>query len=126
MGVITYIILCGYRSFYTARSEAKSLVQKMLIVDPSTRVTIAWILQCPWLVDTVPKTPIDISRMLDFKNYEQTQIEIAAANDAQHRLVDDDADDDDSNINLPTYDNSGLAKRVAQREQKHAIANGTP
>ncbi|CAF4193204.1 unnamed protein product [Rotaria sp. Silwood2] len=152
MGVITYILLCGYPPFYAAHrgmigthnmkskikagkyefpkaewnkisSEAKSVVQKMLIVDPSARVTIDWILQCPWLVGTVPETSIDISPMFDFENYEQTRIEIVAANDAQRRLVDD---DDDSNINISTYESSRVLKRAAKREQKRATENGDP
>ncbi|CAF4187023.1 unnamed protein product, partial [Rotaria magnacalcarata] len=64
------------------------------------------ILRCPWLVGTVPETPIDIHSMFDSENYEQMQIEIAAANHAQRRA---DADDD-AHIDLLTPDKSRIAQ----------------
>lgn len=102
MGVIMYILLCGYPPFYSIHGgtisagmktkikageyqfpkaewknvsqEAKSVIQKMLTVDPASRATIDWILRCPWLVGTVPDTPIDIQSMFDSENYEQMQV----------------------------------------------------
>ncbi|CAF0819943.1 unnamed protein product [Rotaria sordida] len=148
MGVIMYILLCGYPPFFSTHGgaisagmktkikageyqfpksewknvsqEAKSIIQKMLTVDPATRVTIDWILRCPWFTGTVPETPIDIRPMLDAENYEQMRVEIAAANHAQRRA---DADDDE-NINQLAPEKSRIAKlRAAKRHRQGANEN---
>ncbi|CAF3575688.1 unnamed protein product [Rotaria socialis] len=150
MGVVMYILLCGYPPFFSINGgtisagmktkikageyqfpkaewknvseEAKTVIRKMLTVDPATRATIDWILRCPWLVGTVPETPIDIHSMFDSENYEQMQIEIAAANHAQRRA---DADDDE-HIDLLTPDKSRIAQRAAKRQRQSATENAIP
>ncbi|CAF0761799.1 unnamed protein product [Adineta ricciae] len=150
MGVIMYILLCGYPPFFSTHGgaisagmktkikageyqfpkaewknvsqEAKSIIQKMLTVDPANRVTIDWILRCSWLTGTVPETPIDIRPMLDAENYEQMRVEIAAANHAQRRA---DADDDE-NINHLGPETSRIAKlRAAKRQRQPATEGNT-
>ena len=102
MGVIMYILLCGYPPFFSIHGgpispgmenkikagayqfpntewghisqEAKSIIQRMLTVDPAARVTIDWILRCSWLTGTVPETPIDIHSKLDFENCQQMRV----------------------------------------------------
>ena len=102
MGVIMYILLCGYPPFFSTHGgaisagmktkikageyqfpkaewknvsqEAKSIIQKMLTVDPASRVTIDWIIKCAWFTGTVPETPIDIHSMWDSENYEQMRV----------------------------------------------------
>ncbi|CAF0812898.1 unnamed protein product [Adineta steineri] len=147
MGVIMYILLCGYPPFFSTHGgaisagmktkikageyqfpkaewknvsqEAKTIIQKMLTVDPATRVTIDWILKCSWLTGSVPETPIDIRPMLDGENYEQMRVEIAAANHAQRRA---DADDDE-NIDQLAPENSRIAKLRAAK-QRHRQVGG--
>ncbi|CAF2699058.1 unnamed protein product [Rotaria sp. Silwood2] len=148
MGVIMYILLCGYPPFFSTHGgaisagmktkikageyqfpkaewknvsqEAKSIIQKMLTVDPAARVTIDWIVRCSWFTGTVPETPIDIRPMLDAENYEQMRVEIAAANHAQRRA---DADDDE-NINHLAPEMSRIAKlRAAKRHRQGANEN---
>jgi len=144
MGVIMYILLCGYPPFFSIHGgaisagmkskikageyqfpkaewknvsqEAKSIIEKMLTVDPAARVTIDWILRCPWLTGTVPDTPIDMRPMLDAENWEQMRVEIAAANHAQRRA---DAEDDKV-IDLLTPDKSRVAQRAAKRQRQAA------
>jgi len=146
LGVIMYILLCGYPPFFSTHGgaisagmktkikageyqfpkaewknvsqEAKSIIQKMLTVDPADRVDIDWILRCSWFTGTVPVTPIDIRSILDNENCEQMRVEIAAANHAQRR-----ADDDDGNITQIAPDNSRIAKRRAAKRQLQAAAD---
>lgn len=141
MGVIMYILLCGYPPFFSMHGgaisagmktkirageyqfpspewdnvshEAKSIIQKMLTVDPSKRVTIDWILRCDWFTGSVPETPINIGPMMDLENFEQMRIEIAAANHAQRRFDDEEGNE---SINSITPDRSRVAQRAARRK----------
>ncbi|CAF1069275.1 unnamed protein product [Adineta steineri] len=147
MGVIMYILLCGYPPFFSIHGgaisagmktkikageyqfpkaewknvsqEAKSIIQKMLTVDPAARVTIDWIIRCPWFTGDIPETPIDMRPMLDTDTFEQTRVAIAAANHNQRRA---DADDEE-NINLLTPDKSRIAQRAAKRQRPTVAEN---
>jgi len=80
IGVITYILLCGFPPFYNENlnklfeeilsadydypeeywahisDEAKDFVSKLLVVDPSQRMTASSALQHPWIVSHVNNT----------------------------------------------------------------------
>lgn len=94
LGVITYIILCGYPPFYSNRgaaispgmkkrirqgqygfpdaewknvsSQAKELIQGLLKTDPSQRFTITQVMKHPWIMKytEVPATPLTTTAYL--------------------------------------------------------------
>ncbi|KAJ0402657.1 hypothetical protein P43SY_007522 [Pythium insidiosum] len=88
IGVIMYILLCGYPPFYgdtdleiftsvrTGRydfdspewanvsKEAKDLISKLLLLDPAKRLTAEQVLRHPWLSGSAPSTAISISSNL--------------------------------------------------------------
>lgn len=85
IGVITYILLCGYPPFYgdtdpeifasvragrydfdspewaTVSKDAKDLISNLLLIDASKRLTAAEVLQHPWLSGSAPKTAITLN-----------------------------------------------------------------
>ncbi|XP_005991800.1 MAP kinase-activated protein kinase 2 [Latimeria chalumnae] len=94
LGVITYILLCGYPPFYSntgqaispgmkrrirmgqyefpnpewseVSEEAKQLISQLLKTDPTERMTIAQFMNHPWINQSmvVPPTPLHTTRVL--------------------------------------------------------------
>lgn len=56
--------------------EAKTLIERMLTVDPATRVKIDQIRQCSWLTGVVPETPINIVSMFRTEDFEQMRVSL--------------------------------------------------
>ncbi len=102
MGVIMYILLSGRPPFYSnnganwsdgmkekirageyrfdnsywknVSEEAKSTIKRMLIVDPTQRITIDEIRNCSWLSGLTSERPIDTSLLGDEENWNQIQV----------------------------------------------------
>lgn len=80
VGVITYILLCGFEPFFDARGDqytyirilncdfefmspwwdeislnAKDLVKKLIVLDPKKRLTVSQALQHPWVIGRAAK-----------------------------------------------------------------------
>ena len=105
MGVIMYILLCGYPPFYSQHrninlsdgmkkrirageyefngpewdrvsEEAKSIIKRMLTVDPTQRITIKEIVDSSWLKEPTSERPIDISSLDDAENRNQIEVSL--------------------------------------------------
>ena len=103
MGVTLYILLCGVPPFYSEyghicvtnslkekiiageyelvgsawegiSEEAKSIIKRMLIVDPTQRITIEEIVNCSWLKGPNSERPIDMSSLEDAENRNQIEV----------------------------------------------------
>ncbi|CAF3694508.1 unnamed protein product [Rotaria sp. Silwood1] len=145
MGVIMYILLCGYPPFFSEGGhtissgmknrikagdyefpdaewrnispEAKSTIQRMLTVDPAQRITIDEILTCAWLTELTSSRPINMVALQDVETRQQLEAAVASATDNQRRT------DDDLGIEISGPEESRIAKRVAKRKQQIAVAN---
>lgn len=102
MGVIMYILLCGYPPFYPTvgndltpgmrkkikageyqfhgdgwaqvSEDAKSIVKRMLTVNPVERITIREIINCSWLDGLISERIIDVSALSDNENRNEIQV----------------------------------------------------
>ncbi|CAF4149906.1 unnamed protein product [Rotaria sp. Silwood2] len=152
MGVIMYILLCGYPPFFpkgdqqlsigmksriktgnyqfpddewrNISEESKSIIQRMLTVDPAKRITIGEILTSTWLTELTSERPIDMTVLQDVETLQELEVAVASANDIQRRT------DDDFDIRISGPEASRNVKRAAKRKQQitvtgqaHHIAN---
>ncbi|CAF4770890.1 unnamed protein product [Rotaria sp. Silwood1] len=147
MGVIMYILLCGYPPFFpktgeysssgminriktgnyqfpdvewqNISQEAKLTIQRMLTVIPANRITIDEILTCSWLTELTSERSIDMSLLQDTDIQEQIKDAVAYATDEQRQI------DDDFHFELSGVESSWIAKRAAKRKQQISLTNET-
>lgn len=102
LGVIMYILLSGDPPFYSVHGdaiseemkrkiraaeyrfegqawqevseEAKATIKRMLVVDPTQRITINEVLNCAWLTEPAPDRPIDVSSLSDTEMRDQIRV----------------------------------------------------
>ncbi|CAF3558646.1 unnamed protein product [Rotaria sp. Silwood1] len=99
--------------------EGKSIIQRMLIVNPANRITIDEILTNPWLTELNSERSIDISPLQDAENRQQLQAAIASATDAQRQI------DDDLDIEISGPEASRIAKRAAKKNRQIVLIDET-
>ncbi len=109
LGVILYILLCGFPPFYDENNAelfsqiksgnydypspywddvsagAKSLIDGLLVVDPSARLSAAEVLQHPWVVNKASETNLSnaaegIKKIQVRKRFRQAVLRVVAAN----------------------------------------------
>jgi len=99
LGVITYILLCGFPPFHDdgnnlknlykqiragkysfpekywnkVSDEAKKLIRKMLTVKPKTRITAKEILQDPWIVSKAPDVELGANFIRNLRQTRSTE-----------------------------------------------------
>ncbi|CAF1194217.1 unnamed protein product [Rotaria sordida] len=140
MGIIMYVLLCGYPPFFPESEEqlstglrsrirtgnyqfpneewehiseeAKSIIRRMLTVEPAQRITIGEILTSTWLTELTSERPIDMIALQDVETQTQLEVAVASATDIQRRT-----DDDDIEIKISGPAASRIAKRAAKRKQ---------
>lgn len=97
IGVITYILLCGFPPFYNESlpllfeqimkadydyppdywdeisDEAKSFIDQLLVVDPANRLTTKQALEHPWLSGQAPDTKLNVTDKIGkyYKQYKE-------------------------------------------------------
>lgn len=146
LGVIMYILLCGFPPFYSYRGlalspgmkkrirsgqytfpdpewsavseQAKSLIRRLLTTDPVKRLTITEFMSDPWIqtVDAVPQTPLYSARVLKEEEDQWLDVQDEMANALREMRVD--YDQVKQIKGLESANNKLLKKRKKRQESK--------